>query len=236
MFAGGDVPTINWPCFLLRLCNQGMSKTAINMKAFMGNGYPRSFIRSASAAKPPKEHDGKREEDRPTVHLPYVAGISERIRRVCKDFNIRVVFRSGLTLCSLLSRIKDPLPVEKQASVVYKVPCTCRKVYIGDSTCWPETRLKEHKDACIKGFTDKSIIGEHAWMEDHPICWNDTKILQRASQTTELVVKEALCIQTTPESSYFNRNGGYDIPNCWIAMFKKLRSGTCAGRTHPTTS
>ena len=46
------------------------------MKAFMGNVYPRSFIRSASAAKLPREHDGEREGDRsPTVHLPYVAGV-----------------------------------------------------------------------------------------------------------------------------------------------------------------
>ena len=47
------------------------------MKAFMGNDYPRSFICSASAARPPREHDGERaEEERPpTVHLPYVAGV-----------------------------------------------------------------------------------------------------------------------------------------------------------------
>ena len=66
------------------------------MKVFMGNGYPWFFIRSASAAR---EHDGEMEEERPpTVHLPYVAGVSERIRRVCRDFNIRAVFKSGPTL------------------------------------------------------------------------------------------------------------------------------------------
>ena len=55
------------------------------MKAFMRNGYPRSFIRFASAAKPWGEQDGEREEDRsPTVHLFYVAGVTERIRRVCR--------------------------------------------------------------------------------------------------------------------------------------------------------
>ena len=86
------------------------------MKASMGNSYPRSFIRSASAAKPLREHDGEEEEDRPsTVHFPYMAGMSEQIRRVCKDFNIRAVFRSGPTLRSLLTKVKDPLPMNKQA-------------------------------------------------------------------------------------------------------------------------
>ena len=144
------------------------------MKAFVGNGYLCSFIHSVSAAKPSREHDGEGEEDRPSiVHLLYVAGVSEQISRVCKDLNIRAVFRSGPTLLSLLAKVKDPLHMEKQANVVYKVPCTCRKLYIGETTRRLETRLKalEHKDACIKGFTNKSAIAEHAWTGDHPIHW-----------------------------------------------------------------
>ena len=70
------------------------------------------------------------------------------------------------------------LPMEKQAAnVVYEVPCTCGKVYIGETTCRFETSLEENKDACIKGFTVKSDIAEHAWTEDHPIRRGDTRIL-----------------------------------------------------------
>ena len=85
---------------------------------------------------------------------------------------------------------------KQQANVVYEVPCTCGKVYIGETTRRLGTCLKEHKDTCIKGFTDKSAIAKHAWMEDHPIGWDDTRILQHASRTMELVVKEAICIRT----------------------------------------
>ena len=52
----------------------------------------------------------------------------------------------------------------------------------------------------------------------------------------ELVVKEAICIRMTPDSSYFNRDGGYNIPDCWIATYKKLRGGTCVGCTHLAAS
>ena len=125
--------------------------------------------------------------------------------------------------------------MEKQANVIYEVPCTCEKVYIGETICRLGTHLKKHKDACIKGFTDKSAIAEHVCTEDHPICWDDTRILQHASQTMELVVKEAICMWMTPESSYFNRDSGYDKPDCWIVTYKKLRGGTCVDCTHPTT-
>ena len=92
------------------------------MKAFLGNSYPCSFIRSTSTARAPREDNEEREEERsPTVHLPYryVVSISERIRRVCKDFNVRVVFKSGPTLRSLLTKVKDTLPMEKQLDIIY---------------------------------------------------------------------------------------------------------------------
>ena len=74
--------------------------------------------------------------------------------------------------------------------------------------------MKEHKDTCIKGFMDKSAIAKHAWTKDHPIHWEDTRTLQHATRTMELVMKEAIYTQTAPESSHFNRDGGYDIPDC----------------------
>ena len=47
--------------------------------------------------------------------------MSEDIRRVCRKFNIRVVFKSGRTLCSMLIMVKDTLPLGKQSNVVYIV-------------------------------------------------------------------------------------------------------------------
>ena len=41
------------------------------------------------------------QEKEPLVVIPYVAGMSEDIRRVCRKFNIRVVFKSGRTLRSM---------------------------------------------------------------------------------------------------------------------------------------
>ena len=144
---------------------------------------------------------------------------------MCRDFNIRTVFRSGPTLRSLLTKVKDPLPVEKQSNVVYEVPCTCGKVYIGETKRRLGTRLKEHKDACAKCLTDKSAIAEHAWTSNHPINWAGTRVLQRANRTMELVMKEALSIRTAPDDSHFNRDSGYELPDCWIATYRKLKGG-----------
>ena len=65
-------------------------------------------------------------------------------------------------------KVKDPhpLPVKRGANVVYKVPCTCGKVYNSETTCQPGACPKEHN---IKGFMDKSAIAKQTWKEDHRI-------------------------------------------------------------------
>ena len=73
-------------------------------------------------------------------------------------------------------------------------------------------------------------------MEEHPIRLDDTNMLQHARQTMELVVKKAICIWTTPESSYLNHDGGYDLSNYRIATYGKLGGGARVGHTHPIAS
>ena len=109
----------------------------------------------------------------PLVVIPYMAGMSEDIRRVCRKFNIRVVFKSGRTLRSVLTRVKDTLPLGKQSNVVYRIPRSCGQVYIGETKRRLETRLKEHRDTCERGLMEKSAVAEHAWENHHPIDWEE---------------------------------------------------------------
>ena len=105
--------------------------------------------------------------------IPYVSGVSERIRKACEKYmyNFKVVFKSDPTLRSLLTKVKDPLPKEKLAGVVYQIPCQCGKVYVGETHRRLEmrARVKEHRDACNKGAPDtgKSAIAEHQWDQQH---------------------------------------------------------------------
>ena len=59
--------------------------------------------------------------------------------------------------------------------------------------------------------------------EQPPNKWAEMKILQRASRTMELVMKEALSIRTTPEDARFNGDSGCEPPDLWIATFKTLK-------------
>ena len=67
------------------------------------------------------------------------------------------------------------------------------------------------KVACERGQTEKSAVAKHFCSEEHRILWNDTNVIQRASRTMELVMKEALCIKLTPVDARFNRDDGYEL-------------------------
>ena len=176
------------------------------------NDYPRSFVCSSTTHHPEvKEKTTDSNEVR--IIIPYTKGMSEDIRRVCRSYGITTVFKSSTTIRGLLTRVKDKLSVEQESSVVYKVPCTCGSYYIGETVRRLETRLREQ---CKRGETEKSAVAEHAWTEEHPILWDQTKVIDRANRQDVLRFKEALHIQTS--NGHFNRDVGTDIPQCWPAL------------------
>ena len=61
----------------------------------------------------------------------------------------------------------------------------------------------------------------------------ETKILQRATHTVELVMKEALSIRSAPDKVCFNQDSGYKLPVCWITTFNKLKGGARLNSAHP---
>ena len=162
----------------------------------------------------------------PSLHVGRMVGLKVKIPvHVCglpvdREFNIRVVFKSGRTLRSMLTKVKDTLPLGKQSNVVYRIPCSCGQVYIGETKRRLETRLKEHRDACERGMMEKSAVAEHAWENHHPIDWEETTVLDRG-RGQELLLKEALHIQMTPSEERFNRDGGLEVPGCWIAVMRR---------------
>ena len=129
--------------------------------------------------------------------LPYMEGVGEDIRRVCSKFGMKVIFRSGRSLHSIcmLTKVKDALTMEKLSKVVYRVPCSCGEVYIGETVRRLKTRMKEYQDTFQKGEVEKSALAEHAWDSHHLIRWEETTVIDQARTPKELLLKEAIHIR-----------------------------------------
>ena len=72
-------------------------------------------------------------------------------------------------------------------------------------------RLKEHQAATRRGETEKSAITEHAWSRHYQSLWEETLILDRASHTTILLIKEAMHMSLRDPPELLNRDQGLDI-------------------------
>ena len=122
---------------------------------------------------------------------------------------MKVVFRSGQSLHSMLTKVKDPLTMEKQAKVVHRIPCSGGEDYIGETMRRLETRVKEHRHACRKGALEKSALAEHAWTNHHPIKWEEVSMIDWARTAKELVVKEAIHIRLN-----YHPSTGMEVWSC----------------------
>ena len=59
-------------------------------------------------------------------------------------------------------------------------------------------------------------------------------MIDRARTAKELLVKEAIYIRLNYAS--LNRDGGMELPRCWMAALKDTRSGSNQGPVEPTDS
>ena len=94
------------------------------------------------------------------------------------------VLSSEQPLHRQLTKVKDTDPVERRSYVMYKILCNCGCTYIRETKTALEMRLREHKAVTRRGELEKSAIAEHAWKHDHLVLWDQTRVLDEATNTT----------------------------------------------------
>ena len=125
--------------------------------------------------------------------------------------------------------------MEEKAKVVYRIPYSCGKSYIGETRRRLETRLREHQEACQKGTLEKSALSEHAWKNHYAMKWDETTVIDTARHPRELLLKEAIHIQMTPAEECLNRDTGLELPGCWVAALRRQRTRPTEQVRHPLT-
>ena len=108
---------------------------------------------------------------------------------------------------------------------VYKIPCECGKVYIGETGRSFNTRIKEHKACQRLGDGDRSAIVKHAQEQQHNINWEDSSLITSIPHWHTRRVWEAIEIlqhNTVPQDS------GLHINNIWHPLLQKTQ-----GLLHP---
>ena len=117
-----------------------------------------------------------------TVYLSYVKGLAERIQKICSPYDIKRVFTSGSTLRRYLFWVKLPTEFNMTKNCVYSIPCSCGKIYKGDTGRPLKVRLEEHRKIVVRGEIENSGMADHIWKEkgNHLPLWDKVEIIDRA--------------------------------------------------------
>ena len=108
------------------------------------NGYPKKFIDNAMKTR---QHLREMTEYQSSVSLPCTGSASHTIERILKEAGIQLCHSGENKLFRSLCTHKDNV-TEFQKPGVYRIPCECGLVYIGETGQNLSLRLKEHITNC----------------------------------------------------------------------------------------
>ena len=153
------------------------------------------------------------------VVIPYIKGVSEKLRAAFNQFGVPAYFKPANTLRQLLVRPKDPVEKERVVGPVYHISCEdCDANYIGETERSLKARFSEHR----RPSTSSSEVSRHIHSDcpDHSISIDTTDILSVEPRWFERGVKEAIYIRASSPS--LNKDGGrYNLPTIWNSIIKK---------------
>ena len=141
-----------------------------------------------------------------SITLPYLGSTSHHIQRILHKHGIRVFHTAPLQLHHLLTSHKDRQDPLRRPGV-YRIPCQCGKVYIGETGRDLTTRINEHKAHGRKGELEKSSIIKHSHTEDHQINWSQAELITSIERWYPRRIREAMEIikhNTVPQDIGFN--------------------------------
>ena len=190
-------------------------------EALRMNNYPKPFITKYRRVGDNRRNDQDTpQEVKGYAVLPYVKGVTERVRRVLSQQNIKVATKPVNTIRQIVSKPKDRVEDLKKTGVIYQIPCSdCTTVYIGETGRALHTRRAEHERNVRLAHTEKSALSEHANSLDHNIDWDGIKVLKSEPKYHQRKWLEALMIANTT-SVLSNRDTGRTLPETYRPLLK----------------
>lgn len=213
-------------------------------QALKNCGYPQWTVdkvkeqMSNKASKTKKER--KKKDDKKSagmVVLPYIQGITERIQRTFKKYNINTAMRPHNTLRRLLVHPKDKRDTLQTSNCIYEIPCkNCEKSYVGETSRLFGIRLAEHKAETkkvdTKKFTrsgrraseqeqTKSAISDHAARSNHVIDWDEARILGKEHNRRSREVREAMEIRKRGDKTFNREEGTFLLSHVYDPLLKR---------------
>ena len=204
-----------------------------HIKTALGRcGYPDWAFHKASQRKSdtetetPTENRGQSGQKPARVNLPYVCGISERIKKVLQEHKISASLKPTNQLRSMLVNVKDKTPRDKRSHLVYGFQCPdkdCDHTYVGETQQALKKRMSQHRRPSPDDQPDSAIY-THLSTSGHSFSDKDVIILDTEERWHARGVKEAIWDRV--ENPTLNKVGGlrFKLSHTWNRALRDIPS------------
>ena len=192
---------------------------------FIENGYAEDKLNKLikEVEKKTKRNEAERKR---YISLPWIPGLSQKLKKAYKRANCTITFKSPRNLESILtSKNKPEMPKNNQPGV-YFIATDCHKAYTGETKKQVSTRNREHEKAIFKGDRNDAVA-EHQNICGCKVDTENTKTIAVEPMWYKRKVREALEIRrlkTGPnEDRGLNRDlGDYVTTDSWSSLFTRI--------------
>ena len=151
------------------------------------------------------------------ISIPYVEGLSDRLRKVFRQHSIQTSTKPVNSLRQALVHVKDKTPHEKRSHLVYGLKCPhsdCDSTYVGETQQAIKKRASQHRRP-TPGDQPDSAIYSHLQESGHSFSDSDLVILDREDRWFERGVRES--IYERVEKPSLNKPGGlrFNLSHVW---------------------
>ena len=174
------------------LCDSDFREQEVNHVSDIleNNGYPRGIIKKFEEKTRRKFNrngsyreinEGTEAAEKSYASIPYIPGISERLKRIFGKYNLEVAHQPTRKLRSELCNLKDKKTAHEKSGVVYRVDCNnCEAKYVGETGRQVRDRMAEHqKDIQTKKPASK--VSDHVRETGHNFNFEDVLILDSSN-------------------------------------------------------
>ncbi|KYN14550.1 hypothetical protein ALC57_13247, partial [Trachymyrmex cornetzi] len=178
------------------------------IKILLSNGYPLNLIFSTINKRlhkkfcewnSPQNNQIDKEIEKKQMYftVPFVAGVSERIKNLLKKSKvIKIAYKCINKLNNDISVQKDKLPQMMHTDVFYKVECKdCDASYVGQTRRTLKTRISEHRNHINRNTDQRSVITEHRLEHTHDFDWDSVRILDQEQILNKRLISEMIFIR-----------------------------------------
>ncbi len=154
----------------------------------------------------------------PTIILPYLLGIGDRLRQIANKYNVRTWYTFPGKTADLFNAYRGKLHKSKSRYSVYQAHCSCGLRYVGETNCNLKVHICEH----LKN-SSHSALAKHLKFEkqrypqtgqEHSVVFKDTQILAAEKNTLKRKIIESLII-TSKAPRLCNEGPSIDLAPIW---------------------